>query len=258
MIMIAKWVFSRVVTPMFPTSSMLGITSQRDDKTVFNLQNLYIRFLRISISVRYFLNFIAKILYYPLRVYDNPTQMADNIRRAMRDISLGSEEAPVALPLEVVHRAAEDNRFILVGRATIPRRQNVRSIISTMPRVWGLDDLVRGRAVEGRRFQFVFPSEEAMESVLRRGPWAYGDRMIVLQRWKPLMDMNLLNFIPFWIQVRGISFQFMNREVIVFLARAMGQYIQIDYNEKVGGRINFVRIRLNWDINQPLRFQRNF
>ena len=97
-----------------------------------------------------------------------------------------------------------------------------------------------------------------MESVLRRGPWAYADRMIVLQRWTPLMDMNLLNFIPFRIQVRGIPFQFMNQEVIVFLARAMGQYIQIDYNEEVGGRMDFVRIRLNWDINQPLRFQRNF
>ena len=30
--------------PMFPTSSMLSITSQRDEKTVFNLEHLYIRF----------------------------------------------------------------------------------------------------------------------------------------------------------------------------------------------------------------------
>lgn len=108
--------------------------------------------------------------------------------------------------------------------------------------------------MEGRRFQFVFPSEEAMETVIRRGPWAYVERMLVLQRWTPLMDMNLLNFIPFWVQVRGIPFQYMNRSVILHIAREMGQYIQMDYNEEVGGRLEFVRFRLNWNINQPLPF----
>lgn len=50
----------------------------------------------------------------------------------------------------------------------------------------------------------------------------------------------------------------MNREVIIHIARALGEYIQIDYNEEVGGRMEFVRIRLNWNINSPLHFQRNF
>lgn len=97
-----------------------------------------------------------------------------------------------------------------------------------------------------------------MDTVVRRGPWAYTERMIVLQRWTPLMDMSLLNFIPLWVQCRGIPFQYMNREVIINIARNMGQYIQMDYNEEVGNRLEFVRFRLNWDINHPLKFQRYF
>lgn len=72
------------------------------------------------------------------------------------------------------------------------------------------------------------------------------------------MDMTLLNKIPFWIQVRGIPLQYMNREVIVHIARKLGEYIQMDYNEKIGGRMEFVHIRLNWNINNPLHFQRIF
>ena len=72
------------------------------------------------------------------------------------------------------------------------------------------------------------------------------------------MNMVLLNFIPFWIQVRGIPFQYMNIEVVINIARAMSQYIQVDYNEEAGGRLEFVRFRLNLDINQPLKFQHNF
>lgn len=98
-----------------------------------------------------------------------------------------------------------------------------------------------------------------METVIRRGPWTYVERMLVLHRWAPLMDMDLFNYIPFWIQIRGTPFQFMNREVILNIARAMNQqYSQIEYNEENSGRLEFIRFRLNWNINHPLKFQRNF
>ncbi|CAE6223085.1 unnamed protein product [Arabidopsis arenosa] len=79
-----------------------------------------------------------------------------------------------------------------MGRPVMPRRQNLRSIVATMPRLWGQAGLVHGRIVEGRRVQFVFPSEESMEMVLRRGPWAFAERMMVIQRWTPLMDLSML------------------------------------------------------------------
>ena len=184
--------------------------------------------------------------------------MAEGLRRSIQDINLGCDDAPFVLPREVTRQAEEENRFTIIGRPVMPRRQNLRAIVASMPRTWGLEGIVRSRIIEGRRFQFVFPSEEAMETVLRRGPWAYADRMLVLQRWSPLMDLELLNFIPFWIQIRGIPYQFMNREMIVHIAREMGQYIQMEYNEELGGRLEFVRVRLNWNVTHPLKFQRNF
>lgn len=203
--------------------------------------------------------FLSQILFFYWRFANWVFNMTDGIRRAMQDVDLGVNDEPFVLPQAVVQQAAAENRFILVGRPVMPRRQNLRAIITAMPRTWGLEGIVRGRTTEGRRFQFVFPSEEAMETVLRRGPWAFAERMLVLQRWTPLMDMDLLNFIPFWIQIRGIPLQYTNREVIVNIARAMGQqYIQMEYNEETGGRLEFIRIRLNWNINHPLKFQRNF
>lgn len=72
------------------------------------------------------------------------------------------------------------------------------------------------------------------------------------------MDMAMLNYIPFWIQIRGIPLQYMNRPVIVNIARVLGEYIQMDYNEEVGSKLEFLRVCLNWNINNPLKFQRNF
>ncbi|KFK35638.1 hypothetical protein AALP_AA4G017000 [Arabis alpina] len=97
-----------------------------------------------------------------------------------------------------------------------------------------------------------------MEVVLNRGPWAFADRMLVLQRWAPQMDLEMLNFIPFWIQIRGIPLQFMNQDVIAHIGRAMAMLLEIDYTAEAATRVEYVRVRLNWDVRNRLRFQRNF
>ncbi|CAA7042889.1 unnamed protein product [Microthlaspi erraticum] len=75
-----------------------------------------------------------------------------------------------------------------------------------------------------------------METVLRNGLWAFAERMVVLQRWTPYMMPDMLNFIPFWIQIRGIPLQFMNQDVIAHIGRAMGLLMDVDYNAEAIAR----------------------
>lgn len=101
-------------------------------------------------------------------------------------------------------------------------------------------------------------NELEMNLVLNCGPWAFADRMLVIQRWHPGIDDMMMNFIPFWIQICGIPVQFLNREVIGHVARSLGQFLSIDYNAEVVTRVEFVRKRVHWDIDNPLYFRRNF
>lgn len=196
---------------------------------------------------------------YPLRFYLVLHLMGDNIRRALQNINLGIEDAPVTLPQAIVQQAAAENRFCLIGRPLMPRKQNLRQIIASLPRSWGLVGFVRGRIIEQRRFQFVFPSEESLETVMRRGPWSFADRMLVLERWDPELDPLPLNAIPFWIQIRGIPLQYMNLGVIDRIARSLCEDVmEVDFDEATVIRVQFVRVRLNWNVANPLRFQRNF
>ncbi|CAL9231816.1 unnamed protein product [Arabidopsis halleri] len=194
--------------------------------------------------------------FFPLRFYQNLSKMADNLRRAVQEINLGVKDEHFVLPEEIVNQAFAENRFILFGRPVIPRRQNLRSIVTSMPRIWGQVGFVHGRIVERHQFQFIFPTEESMETVLRRGPWAFNDRMLIIQRWEP--QMPLLNFIPFWIQIRGIPFQFLNQSVVEHIGRALGQVMDVDFDADAVARVDFARVLLHWDITHPLRFQRNF
>jgi len=93
--------------------------------------------------------------------------------------------------------------------------------------------------------------------VIRRGPWAFNDRMLVLQRWTPSVNLPL-TVIPFWVQIRGIPFQFLSREVIREIGAAIGDVNDIDFDVEAAARIEFVRVQINWNVDNPLRFQRNF
>ena len=76
--------------------------------------------------------------------------MDDNIRRALQDINLCADDVPFVLPPAVVRQAEEESRFILIGRLVMPHKQNLRAIVTSMPRNWGFQSLVRGRVIEGR------------------------------------------------------------------------------------------------------------
>ncbi|KAL9293320.1 hypothetical protein AtEden1_Chr3g0191721 [Arabidopsis thaliana] len=245
--------------PTSPTVISMTPTCPRRDATIPSAISPILYKHRPAISNSTVLEqLIPFALLYPFRFYHTLLKMADNLRRAVQDINLGVDDVPVALSAAVVAQAAAENRFILMGRPVMPRRQNLRSIVASMPRVWGQAGLVHGRIVPENQFQFIFPSEESLETVIRRGPWAFNDRMLLLQRWTPLENPPLLNFINFWIQIRGIPFHFLSREVIGEIGRAIGNVLDIDFDAEAAARVEFVRVQISWDVDQPLRFQRYF
>ena len=236
---------------------MSWLPPQRDATAQFSQNNnLYKGNCRNPIHS--LLLFAIQRIQFPLRFYKVLAKMGDNLRRAVQEINLGVDDVPYALPPEVVANAAAEHRFLLMGRPVMPRRQNLRSIIASMPRVWGQSGLVHGRIVGGNQFLFIFPSEESLDLVIRRGPWAFNDRMLILRQWNPLDNQPLINFIPFWIQIRGIPFHYLNREVISHIGRSLGNLMEVDYDAESAARVEFVRVRIDWDTQLPLRFQRHF
>ncbi|XP_024006592.1 uncharacterized protein LOC112083094 [Eutrema salsugineum] len=183
--------------------------------------------------------------------------MSNNIHRKMQDISLGVDDDPIALPQAVCAQAAESNRFAIVGVLLNPRKQNMRALINQMPRLWGLGSQVVGHVVSPSSFQFVFKSEEALQMVLRRGPWSFSEWMLVTRHWYPNISEAEMKIITFWVQIRGIPAQFLNREMVDFIGDKLGQVVDSDFNEDAN-LTDCVWVQINWNIGNPLKFQKTF
>ncbi|CAN7062939.1 unnamed protein product, partial [Brassica oleracea var. botrytis] len=162
--------------------------------------------------------------------------MTDRVRKQLQDITLGIEDDVVDLPLDL----------------------NIRAMMSALPRLWGVANEVVGRVLENNKVQFLFKTEESLLSVLRRGPWSFNEWMVSLQRWFPNQTAEDLNYMTFWVQVRGIPHQYLTQRMVIHIGHELGDYIETDFQSEGTHNVDYVRIRLLWNVNTPLRFQRMF
>lgn len=72
------------------------------------------------------------------------------------------------------------------------------------------------------------------------------------------MNALMLSTILFRMQIRGIPLQFLTKIVISHIGESMGDVVAVDFNPEVAAMVEFVRVKLNWNVDLPLRFQKNF
>ena len=61
--------------------------------------------------------------------------MADYIRRQVQEIALGIEDATINLRVELCEKAINETRFRLIVKPVNPRKQNLRAMLSALPRL---------------------------------------------------------------------------------------------------------------------------
>lgn len=63
--------------------------------------------------------------------------MTDKIRRQMQEIALGIQDVAINLPKDLCEEVIQETRFSLIVKQVNPRKQNLRAMLSTLPRLWG-------------------------------------------------------------------------------------------------------------------------
>lgn len=82
--------------------------------------------------------------------------------------------------------------------------------------------------------------------------------MVSLQRWVPNFEHDDLQYMSFWVQVRGIPCQYLTERMVIHIGHILGQYMATDFQSEGTHNVDYVRIRLLLNVTFPLRFQRLF
>ncbi|KAJ6672461.1 ZINC KNUCKLE CX2CX4HX4C-RELATED [Salix viminalis] len=73
-------------------------------------------------------------------------------------------------------------------------------------KVWSPYGLEQVTTMADGFFIFRFRTEEAFSDVIERGPWMFGGKNIILQKWSPRFqfDRSRISSIPMWVRLRGL------------------------------------------------------
>ncbi|TXG71930.1 hypothetical protein EZV62_000509 [Acer yangbiense] len=127
-----------------------------------------------------------------------------------------------------IDRVKDVNRC-LVGKVISYKKVNIEAFKGLIEQIWSPFGQVEVESVGDNLFIFYFNNGEDRNRVLQRGPWHFGNSLIVLEKSTEEGNVSKLGFncTDFWVQIHDILILCMNRRTAKWLAEQIGEVVEI-------------------------------
>ncbi|XP_018467084.1 uncharacterized protein At4g02000-like [Raphanus sativus] len=115
-----------------------------------------------------------------------------------------------------------ENSLTLIGRVTNPQEQRIQTLLPSLPRKLNIQGRVQGSDLGNNCFQYIFESEEDLQSVLANRPYHFCYWMVLLQRWEPVISNSFPSMIPFWINIKGLPLHYWQAPLVCKIGDELG------------------------------------
>lgn len=168
--------------------------------------------------------------------------MEFHLDKAMKAMSIEEEEdKPLVLTNQPRLCYSERNVLSIMGRFLNPECQKMSNWI-LICHEYGDYTIVRGVTLSQDRFQFIFKSENDLNTVLKAGGWTQNNWCVVMERWVEDPPNDYLMILPIWIRLRNILVNHYTEDTIKEIAE----------QDKSQGK-DYVRVRVLFDVSRPLK-----
>lgn len=140
-------------------------------------------------------------------------------------------------PLVIREEAAmqvRSTKFFLVGKLLSRKHVNKEAFKRTMRALWRPKAKVVIAEFKPDRFVYAFNTVEERTIVLNGGPWTFDKCLLVLAKVDSLSNPARVPLVrqEFWVQVKGLPFEFMTEEMGKMIGEALGEYVVTDQSRR--------------------------
>ena len=130
---------------------------------------------------------------------------------------------------------------------------NIDAIGKTFTPLWRSKNGFKIKKENDHVVLFSFDDKSEMEKVIAVEPWSFNKRLMVLQQYNKEMDVGDMEFskVTFWVQVHDLPIRFRTKKIAEQLCEAIGE-VNTGVDEAEAEGDNYMRVRVNIDISQPL------
>ncbi|XP_010450638.1 PREDICTED: uncharacterized protein At4g02000-like [Camelina sativa] len=138
-------------------------------------------------------------------------------------------------------------RTTLIGRIMNPEVQNVDSLVMTLPRLWKLEDRVKGMGLGSGTFRFDFEREEDLLEVMTMEPFNFNHWMVSIVRWEPIIHKDYPSAITFWVRIVGLPQDLWTDQNFRMIGDQLGTVQEVDEENAM--------VNVTVDSTMPLCFE---
>ncbi|TXG63781.1 hypothetical protein EZV62_010775 [Acer yangbiense] len=147
------------------------------------------------------------------------------IAKLYENLSLAKEDGAVLeMSEETSIDGVKDVDRCLVGKVLSYKKVNREAFKGLIEQIWSMFGHVEVESVRDNLFMFYFKNREDRNRVLQRGPWHFGNSLIVLEKSTREGNVSKLGFnrAEFWVQIHDIPIFCMNRRTAKWLVEQIG------------------------------------
>lgn len=95
--------------------------------------------------------------------------------------------------------------------------------------------------------------EYQLKCVEKNGPWNFDNNLFLLTKWRKDLSSTNITFThsPFWVQIWGLPFERISKEVGKKLGNSLGKFIESDRRSSQSDQAKFMRIRMDLQLDKP-------
>ncbi|KAJ6304795.1 hypothetical protein OIU78_020371 [Salix suchowensis] len=121
-------------------------------------------------------------------------------------------------------------------------------------KAWGSYGLERVLSMDDGFLVFRFREEEVVTDIKEKGPWMFGGKNIILQKWTPLFqfDRKKIQTISVWVRLRGLPLPLWTKQGLSMAASMIGKPLSCDEQTIHCRRMDYARICVELNASLPI------
>ncbi|XP_074305736.1 uncharacterized protein LOC141640956 [Silene latifolia] len=198
----------------------------------------------------------------PTPIVPKPKPMGRNWAEVTKSKNIGmslffdedsANSSEIDIHLDEVQDEIAKWKFTLMGNV-LGAKPSQQTVSEFTQKHWNFGPLPLVQYFKKGWFSFKFDSEEAMNAVLRGGPWKIGSNSLVLKQCSPHFSciMECVTIVPVWILFPDLDPYMWTDSILSKMASKIGKTLFADLHTTCKARLSFARILVEVDISKDL------
>lgn len=126
---------------------------------------------------------------------------------------------------------------------------------SIIRRIWFTNDPVKTEQISSNIFLFSFRTTTNRNRVWNKRPWSIKKSHLILREWQPYLALDSIDFnlSTYWVQIHGLSLQFMTKENAIKIGAFFPKTIDCETSSRINlvGK-KYIQMQIELDLRKPI------